>query len=158
MEIQAERFCMREFRESDIDALKRYQSDHRYLEHYEEQPDARIIVRNAMLWANASPRVNFQLVISLNETGEAIGNIGIRGADYPAGEGELGVEIDPQYWRQGYARDAISNMIQLAGEHGFKRLYANTKVSNNRAISLIQSFGFSHTYSKENDALYQLRL
>jgi RimJ/RimL family protein N-acetyltransferase len=49
--------------------------------------------------------------VALRETGEVIGNCGIR-RDTPAGhEAEIGYEIAPDQWGRGYAGEAVAAIV-----------------------------------------------
>jgi len=157
-EILTGRFCIREFRDSDLESVQTYQSDPRYLQHYDSKPDAKRIISKAIAWSKESPRKNFQLAISLTSSSEAMGGIGIRTEGYTNNEAELGFELNPTYWGKGFARDAITHMLTFCTQQGFTKLHAITKTSNTRAINLIQSLGFGHYQTKRTDEFYALHL
>ena len=49
------------------------------------------------------PRVKFQFAVTLQSTGQLIGNCGVRRNSAEAHEGDMGYELDPDYW----ARDML---------------------------------------------------
>jgi [ribosomal protein S5]-alanine N-acetyltransferase len=144
MELRTERLVLREFLPSDAAQLAAYQSDPRYLEHYDHSAaitDAHALVELFRQWAEDSPRTKYQLAIVLD--GRVIGTCGVRRAAAGDDEAELGCELDPEYWNAGYAREAAQAMLDYGFRTlGLQRIVARTLASNDRAISLALSLGF----------------
>jgi len=62
---------------------------------------------------------------------------------YMKGAVELGYHIFPSYRRKGYAREAISGMINWATEESYvSRFIASISPENMPSLALIRSFGF----------------
>ena len=97
----------------DAKALSEYQSDSSYLEHYATPPDAYAIVASAIEWAREKPRFNYQFTVVLASSNCVVGCAGLRQRDYPSGEAEIGIEVDPTYWRQGFAREALHELVSF---------------------------------------------
>lgn len=120
MEIKTARLTLREFVADDWSAVLTYQSDPRYLRFYEwetrTEVDVRAFVRRFMDWQNEQPRMKFQLAIE--HAGRLIGNCGIRMVDAKNREAEIGYELDPKFWRNGYATEAALAMLDF----GFREL------------------------------------
>lgn len=146
MVLTTSRLTLREAETVDAAVLASYQSDPRYLEHYSERPNAEQIVQLAHEWAIAKPRVNHQLMIILGASGPVIGCAGVRQAGCRSGEAEVGIELNPDHWGAGYAREALSALIEFAQkDRGLGKLSALTTPTNLRAHRLFQSLGFSVT-------------
>ena len=159
MELATARLVLREAEPDDARALESYQSDPRYREHYPENPDAQRIVELSRLWATDSPRLNYQLIITLGVRGRVIGCAGLRQAGYPPREAEVGIELDPEYWGAGYAREALASLIEFARSNvGCTRLWALTTPTNVRAHRLVQGLGFSVAPSGAREARFELTL
>ncbi|MEE2664172.1 MAG: GNAT family N-acetyltransferase [Myxococcota bacterium] len=151
------RLTLREVESRDIAVLASYQSDPRYLEHYPERPDAERIAQLAHEWALATPRLNHQLMITLGSNGPVIGCAGVRQAGCPSGEAEVGVELNPDHWGAGYAREALLELIEFARKDlGLRKLSALTTPANLRAHRLLQSLGFSATQPLDENACFTL--
>lgn len=166
MELATSRLILREAEPDDALALASYQSDPRYREHNPENPgaqselpDAQRIVQLARLWATDFPRLNYQLIITLGPGGSVIGCAGLRQAGYPPGEAEIGIELDPEYWGAGYAREVLAALIEFArSQVGARRLWALTAPTNVRAHRLVQGMDFSPAPPCTQEARFVLTL
>ena len=144
-------------RVEDVESLASYQSDSAYLRHYSEPPDAHAIVAAAMEWAREEPRTNFQFAVVRKLTEAVIGCAGIRMRGHAVGEAQIGIEIDPSCWRRGFAREALSALIEFAVSNLMvDTIWAYTAHSNCAAQTLVKEFGFVE-YAEEGD-IVQLRL
>ena len=159
MVLTTSRLTLREAETRDAEALARYQSDPRYLEHYSERPDAEQIVQIAREWAVARPRLNHQLMILLGTRDPPIGCAGVRQAGCASGTAEVGIELNPAHWGAGYAREALSALIEFAQEDlGLRELSALIAPANFRAQQLFQNVGFSATQPPGRDARFTLSM
>jgi len=157
MRIVTARLLLRDPRPEDARALAAYQADPRYLEHYREHPDAEQIVLLACQWADESPRLNYQLVVEIEAEGLVIGCVGLRRAGHPAGQADLGVEIDPRHWGTGLAREALSGLIEFGRrELGVERLQAVTESSNARVHRLLRGLGFTEQAKSGSQIRFEL--
>lgn len=126
MLLKTNRLILREFDPADWEAVLAYQSDQRYLRysHWIErgEADARAFVGMFIGWRQAVPRTKYQLAISLREPGseghQLIGNCGIRMEHPDASEAEIGYELDPRFWGNGYATEAAQAIVRF----GFQEL------------------------------------
>ena len=122
MEIKTERLKLREFVLDDWPAVLAYQQDQRYLEFYpfvtRTESDAKEFVQWFLDEQPESPRRRFQLAVTLEETGELIGDAGIRRKPENDWEADIGYEIAPEHWRNGYATEAAAALIN----HGFDQM------------------------------------
>ena len=124
-----------------------YQRDPRYLRYYawtdRTDHDARAFVRMFLDWQRETPRRRFQLAITLPCDGRLIGNCGIRGNPDDESEAEIGYELNPRYWGQGYATEAAAAVIQF----GFHRLRLQRITSwciadNTASARVLERLGF----------------
>lgn len=122
MEITTERLLLREFVFDDWPAVLAYQQDPRYLEYYPQltrvEADAKEFVQWFLDEQAESPRRRFQLAAVHRESGELIGNCGIRRKPDNDWEADIGYEIAPVHWRRGYATEGTAALM----EHGFNKM------------------------------------
>jgi RimJ/RimL family protein N-acetyltransferase len=88
------------------------------------------------------PRRKFQLAITLPETGELIGNCGIRVYDPAAGGADIGYELDPRFWGCGYATEAARAMLSYGfGPLGMHRITAECLAENSASAHVLEKIG-----------------
>ncbi len=121
MILTTERLILREFKESDWPAILAYQSNPLYLRYYEwtERTPGGVqeFVKMFLTQQQENPRRQFQFAVTLKTTEQLIGNCGVRMKSADAHEGDIGYELDPQHWGQGYATEAARKIVQF----GFTR-------------------------------------
>ena len=110
-ELTTDRLILREFVEQDWESVLAYQSNDLYLRYYEWTHRTEADVREFVGWFLADqkehPRTKFQLAIEHRACGKLIGNCGVRINDADLREGNIGFAVDPSYWGQGYATEAV---------------------------------------------------
>ena len=157
--LEASRLVLREAVASDVSALREYQRDPRYLEHYPQPPDPLQIVVRSTRWARESPRLNFQFVIARGASEPTIGCAGVRRAGAAPGEAEVGIELNPEYWGRGYATDTLERLIDFARQDlELVTLLASSSPTNRRAHELLRRVGFSRAPSARSVARFSLSL
>jgi RimJ/RimL family protein N-acetyltransferase len=121
MNLTTDRLVLREFVEDDWPAVLAYQSNPLYLRYYEwteRTPEGvREFVQMFLAQQQEVPRRKFQLAVTLKTTGELIGNCGIRMRSADAHEADIGYELDPRHWGQGYATEAARAIVTLGFTH-----------------------------------------
>jgi RimJ/RimL family protein N-acetyltransferase len=117
MELHTDRLLLREFNTADWQAVLAYQRDPRYLRYYDwtdrTPGDAQRFVQMFIEQQAEQPRRKFQLAVVLKETGDLIGNGGLRKAAISALEANLGYELSPDHWGRGYATEAVRAIVQF---------------------------------------------
>lgn len=148
MEFVTDHLVLREFVESDFDAMLAYQADPRYQRYYEGMRDrgryelAQRLVRMFCEYQKEEPRTKFQLAITLRYDDRLIGNVGVRKDKAESTEGELGCELAPDYWNNGYATEATKAMIGFGFKQlGLHRISATTMADNKGAWRVLEKLG-----------------
>jgi ribosomal-protein-alanine N-acetyltransferase len=122
MELTTERLILREFKENDWPDLLAYQADPLYLRYYEWTERTPIAVQEFVQMfldqQREQPRTKFQLAVTLKPDHQLIGTCGIRTESADVHEGDIGYELSPQHWGQGYATEAARAIV----EFGFTEL------------------------------------
>jgi RimJ/RimL family protein N-acetyltransferase len=121
MILTTERLLLREFVESDWEAVLAYQQDPLYLRYNEwtsrTEAEVRGFVQMFLDQQRQAPRIKFQFAVTLKPTGQLIGNCGVRRTAAEAREGDLGYELDPRFWGHGYATEAARAVLGFGFSH-----------------------------------------
>jgi RimJ/RimL family protein N-acetyltransferase len=122
MQLITERLILREFTEQDWPAVLAYQTDPLYLRYYEwtgrTPEEVQAFVGMFLAHQQAQPRIKFQLAATLKADNQLIGNCGIRMDAPGAHQADIGYELAPQHWGQGYATEAARAIVAF----GFDKL------------------------------------
>jgi ribosomal-protein-alanine N-acetyltransferase len=149
MLITTRRLRLREFVESDWQAVLAYQSDPLYLRYnpwiQRTEEDVHQFIRWFLSWQDAQPRFKFQFAITLPGNDWVIGNCGIRMRSPDAQEADIGYELDSRYWGRGYATEAARAMLNL----GFRqlklhRIWAHCIAENVASARVMQKIGMQY--------------
>ena len=146
MVITTERLRLREFTELDWEAVLAYQTHPAYLRYYpwtgRTAADVRSFVQRFIDWQQEQPRCKYQLAVILVAEGQLIGNCGLRLERPGATEAELGYELNPAYWHQGYASEAARAMGNFGfTELGLHRIWASCLAKNVGSARLLDKLG-----------------
>ncbi len=81
-----------------------------------------------------------------------IGSIGFHGPPDEAGRVEVGYRVEPQYRRQGYAKEAVAALFDWAHRtHGIEHFIASISPTNEPSLRLASQFGFEQTGEQMDD-------
>lgn len=121
MFLTSERLLLRDFAESDWEAVLAYQQDPLYLRYNEWTSRTADEVRQFLgIFLNQQrqiPRIKFQFAVTLKSTGQLIGNCGVRRDSPETREGDMGYELDPRFWGKGYATEAARTVLSFGFSH-----------------------------------------
>lgn len=146
MHLHTPRLLLREFVLDDVPAVLAYQRDARYLHFHPAREitelDAFAFVQQCIDWHQEEPRSKYQLAIELASTGELIGNVGLRLPFAYAPLAEVGFELAPGHWRQGYATEAAKAMLTY-GFHGLRlhRVHSHCIAENAASARVLERLG-----------------
>ena len=147
MILRTERLILREFTAGDWAATHAYQRDPRYLRLYERdevtERQAQAMVYAFILWQGERPRSKAQLAITLAETGELIGNVGLR-RDAPGDPlADMGYELAPGHWGLGYATEAARALVGwgFGAWGGLQRIHAHCLAANAASARVLLKLG-----------------
>ena len=155
--LETDRLVLREFTEEDIPAVLAYQRTPEYQrlrgrDRY-TLAEARQFVATFIGWQFESPRLRYQLAISLKSHPRFIGTCGVRVQRPEVGEATIGYELDPAYWGQGYATESSERILSFAfGELGLRRVIAWCHVDNSGSIRVLEKLGMRREGRSENSA------
>lgn len=121
MQLNTERLVLRDFVDSDWEAVLAYQQDPLYLRYYEwtsrTGEEVRAFMQRFLDQQKQVPRIKFQFAVTLKSNGQLIGNCGVRRDSPEAREADMGYELDPKHWRQGYATEAARAVLDFGFSH-----------------------------------------
>jgi len=122
MRIVTNRLVLRDYKTDDWPAVLAYQGDKRYLQFYpwteRTEAEVRDFVQMFLDQQAERPRRKFQFAITLPHEGRLIGSCGIRRKNENDWEADIGFELAPEYWGQGYATEAVTAVVDF----GFRKL------------------------------------
>lgn len=146
MILRTERLILREFEPEDWRAMHAYQNDPRYLRFYDRDSmspaDSQALVTVFLAFRDEHPRSKTQLAITVADTGELIGNVGVRrdAAGHPVAD--VGYELSPEHWGRGYATEAALAMRDWAfTNHDLSRLHAHCIAENTASANVLEKLG-----------------
>lgn len=148
MQLTTPRLILRDFVREDWRAVLVYQDDPRYLRYYEwEARDAATVRKFIEEFINQQaeqPRRRYQLAVVRRDDGRLIGNVGIRLDTAESYEAELGYEIAPDEWGQGFATEAAAALVAFGfGSLGLHRINAWCVADNAASARVLQKLGMS---------------
>ena len=146
MQLTTPRLTLREFRAADWQAVWRYQNHPDYLRYYpwtERAPeDVQEFVGMFVRWQAEQPRRKYQLAIDLTASGALIGNCGLRLEAADAHEGDIGYELAPEHWGNGYATEAARAMVRFGFEDlGLHRVWSWCIADNTASANVLRKVG-----------------
>jgi len=146
MVLSTERLVLREFVEADWPAVLAYQQDPRYLRYYEwtgrTAEEVREFVQMFLAQQKAVPRIKFQLAITLRSTGQLIGNCGTRLDSAGSHQGDIGYELNPDFWSHGYATEAAQAMVNFGfGQLHLHRIWSWCNADNTGSARVLERLG-----------------
>ena len=140
------RLLLREFAESDWQAVFQYQSDPAYLRYHpcshRNELDVRSFVRMFIEWSMEVPRKKYQFAIILKNEQRLIGNCGVRMQTPHAQIADIGYEIDRRYWGQGYATEAARALLAFGfNQLHLHRIWAYCIAENTASAHVLEKIG-----------------
>ncbi|MCI0608730.1 MAG: GNAT family N-acetyltransferase [Anaerolineae bacterium] len=146
MKLETERLILRDFVEDDWRAMLEYQSDPLYLRYYEWTEGKPEVVKQFIGWfldhQKQQPRIKFQLAVVLKSNNQLIGNCGVRMNEADSQEADIGYELNPKHWNQGYATEAASAIVDFGFSHfGVHRIWADCIADNVGSAHVLEKLG-----------------
>ena len=103
-------------------------------------------------------RYKYQLALTLKDSGQLIGNIGIRKENSSDHQAELGYEINPKFWGQGYASEAALAMRNFGFKKlGLHRIWAHCLEENIASRRVLEKVGMRLEGTLRDDEFFKER-
>lgn len=159
--IETDRLILRTFERSDIDGLSAYHalpSVQRYV--FSRTRDASEVAGalNIMRDHVSLQRPGDTLTLAMVRKGDKVlvGHVSLHWSDATAGQGEVRFCINPTFAGQGFTRDALSAVYDLAFDHfHIHRIFARCDGRNHHSIKLMQQMGMRLEAHYREHALFQ---
>ncbi|PZO95724.1 MAG: GNAT family N-acetyltransferase [Haemophilus parainfluenzae] len=119
--LKTSRLFLRRLTYADAEALFSYFSEPSVTEYYDVDTLIRVEQAEELirLWNVAySMKKAMRWALVLKESNEVIGTCGFHNFHEEHARAEIGYDLKPAFWHQGYMREAVSSMIR----YGFRRL------------------------------------
>ena len=158
-----EQVVLREFSMDDVEARYAYLSDPELFRHASWGPltldDPIASCREAMDAARAMPRQDYELAVTLRETGELVGQVTLKRDRYipriRQRTSELGYMLRRDVWSRGIATEASRLLLDFAfGEGGLHRVFAVIDEENPASIRVVEKLGFRREARHIKDAFH----
>lgn len=144
--IETERLILRNFEDSDYADLFEFLAQ-RKEDEFEAYPD--ITYENGREHLAYRVHNDEFVAMQLKETGKVIGNVYFGNRDFEAKE--LGYIVNKNYQRKGYAREAITEILEEACKAGVHRVYAECAPGNECSWKLLEKLNFvREAFFKQN--------
>lgn len=145
-DIETERLVLRPLRPADSAAMFRYRSDPEVCRYQMWEPSSAAEVEDFIAGMAArepdTPGTWYQLAICRRDTGQLVGDCGLRfplGRDY---ETEIGISLAPEFHGMGYATEALeaalSYLFETLGKH---RVFGSIDPRNHASLRLMERIG-----------------
>jgi RimJ/RimL family protein N-acetyltransferase len=160
MQLTTPRLVLREFVADDWLATNEYERIPevvRYASHGVRSLEAsRQRVLDSMQAAEASPRVLFDLAITLAGHGPLIGRCGFGREGHELAVGELWFIANPQWWGRGYVTEAMREVVRFGFEElGLRRFFGNCDPRNPASARVMERLGMVREAHLRENAWYQ---
>jgi RimJ/RimL family protein N-acetyltransferase len=156
-----ERVVLRDFTMDDVDAMYTYISDPDVSCQLSWAPltldETTEWMREAIAEARTSPRTSYQLAVTLRDTGEVVGRVGLKQDAYIPSirrrTHELGYLLAPTCWGRGLATEAARLALDFAfNELELHRVFAVVNEQNPASIRVLEKLGFRREARHVEDA------
>ena len=161
MQLETTRLLIRDFVESDLDAVYAYGSDPEVVRYMVFPPstlaDTREHIARCMALADEQPRRGYDMGIALRSTGQIIGGITLGVVDSAAGEAAFSYLLNRAMWGHGYATEALSEMLRFGfAQLGLQRIADSCDVENIASARVMEKCGLRFEGEHDGERLYAL--
>ena len=144
MELETERLRIREFKQSDLDAVYEYSGDSDVVRYMPFGPNtleqAQGFLERVMANQYEENRVNYEMAVILKENNVLIGGCRINKVDKI--KAHIGYIFNKKHWGKGYATEVTRALVDFGfKELGVHRIYATTDVDNIASKRVLEKAG-----------------
>lgn len=159
--IETKRLLLRPFQKSDLDAVMVYHALPEVQRYLEWKARDRVEVKSAldaMVQQHHLQRPGDAIVLAVVRKSDdaLIGQVSLRWTDGTAGQAEIRFIMGPAQRRQGYAREAVREMLDIGfARYGLHRVFARCAARNQASVNLLKTLGFRLEAHYREHALFQ---
>jgi ribosomal-protein-alanine N-acetyltransferase len=142
------RLTIRDYTVADAAAVMAYVQDPAYWQFQRAEPPTAAQVDALMQWVVREhatvPRLMFFFAAARKDSGEIVGEGVLKIINPAERQGELGFGVAPKFWKQGYATEIASAMLEVGFQH-FKlhRIAGQCAPDNKASIRVMQKLGMA---------------
>ena len=151
---ETERCRVRPFEENDIEAFLSYRNNLDWMR-YQGFKGKKYLEYKAALLQKPKFKEGVQLAVVDKQTGELIGDLYLR---LEKNTGWIGYTIAPQFARQGFAFEVVTQLLLELRQAGLTQVKAGVEEQNIASIRLLKKLGFEQIGINESELIFQREL
>jgi len=151
---ETERCRIRPFEESDLEAFMSYRNNLDWMQ-FQGFKGKKYLEYKAALLKQPNFREGVQLAVVSGQTGELLGDLYLKLEKNTAW---IGYTIAPQFARQGYAFEVVSQLLSQLKQAGLALVKAGVEAQNLASIQLLKKLDFTLIGNEENELIYESEL
>jgi len=161
MQLKTARLLIRDFVETDLDVVYAYGSDPDVVRYMPFPPSTlegtREHIARCIALAAEQPRRGYDMGIVLQSTGEIIGGITLHIFEQVNDEAAFSYLLNRAAWGQGYATEALAEMLRFGFEQlGLRRIADSCDVENGASARVMEKCGLRFEGERDGERLYAL--
>lgn len=151
---ETERCRVRPFEENDIEAFLSYRNNLDWMQ-YQGFKGKKYLEYKAALLQKPKFKEGVQLAVVDKQTGELIGDLYLK---LERNTGWIGYTIAPQFARQGFAFEVVTQLLLELRQAGLTQVKAGVEEQNIASIQLLKKLGFEQIGIDESERIFQREL
>ena len=151
---ETERCRIRPFEENDIEAFMSYRNNLDWMQ-FQGLKGKRYLEYKAALLQQPKFADGVQLAVADRQTGELIGDLYLK---LEKNTGWIGYTIAPQFARQGFAFEVVTQLLLQLHQAGLTLVKAGVEEQNIASILLLKKLSFTQTEAEGSELIFQREL
>ena len=151
---ETERCRVRPFEENDIEAFLSYRNNLDWMQ-YQGFKGKKYLEYKAALLQKPKFKEGVQLAVVDKQTGELIGDLYLK---LERNTGWIGYTIAPQFARQGFAFEVVTQLLLELRQAGLTQVKAGVEEQNIASIQLLKKLGFEQIGVDDSERIFQREL
>ena len=161
MQLETRRLIIRDFAETDFEAVHAYGSDPevvRYMVFPPSTPEGtREHLARCITLAHEQPRRTYDMGVVLKATGQLIGGITLGVTNPEDGEAAFSYLFNRAVWGQGYATEALAELLRFGFmELGLQRFADSCDVANIASARVMEKCGMRRVDERDDERWYAI--